>query len=98
MEMVHAETANVSSCTRLQLKISHSQFQATSWSESHSLGTRERKDANITAWYQDVSVRHGSANQTMEMSRSLNAIVMSFMSDTFDVMRAWATIIIHRYH
>ena len=71
--MMHAETASVSHCSRLQPKISHSQFQATSWSESHSLGTRDRKDANITAWYQDVSVRHGSANQTMEMSRSFNA-------------------------
>jgi hypothetical protein len=72
--MMHAETASVSHCSRLQPKISHSQFQATSWSESHSLGTRDRKDANITAWYQDVSIRHGSANQTMEMSRSFNAI------------------------
>jgi hypothetical protein len=52
------------------------------------LGTRDRKDAKITAWYQDVSTRHGSANQTMEMSRSFNAIFMSFMSDAFDVMRA----------
>ena len=86
--MMHAETASVSHCSRLQPKISHSQFQATSWSESHSLGTRDRKDANITAWYQDVSTRHGSANQTMEMSRSFNAIFMSFMSDAFDVMRA----------
>lgn len=88
MEMMHAETASVSHCSRLQPKISHSQFQATSWSESHSLGTRDRKDANITAWYQDVSVRHGSATQTMEMSRSFNAIFMSFISDAFDVMRA----------
>ena len=30
IEIGHAETANVSPCSRLQLKFSHSQFQATS--------------------------------------------------------------------